>query len=143
MSPKNKLLLGFIVIPFVIVLDFLSKIYAQNFLFVICNKGISFGLGNVGISFLISGSLLTLLSFLLVKENNKVFVISYLMILSAGSANFLDRLLNGCVRDFINIGAFLPYLKFLPLFNLADLTLTAGFVIMLWKIVIKLPNIKS
>lgn len=50
----------------------------------------------------------------------------WLLLLSAGGSNALERLTNGCIFDFLT-------LPFFPLFNLADVFLTISVVFLLWK----------
>jgi len=53
-----------------------------------------------------------------------------ILILSGGISNLFDRLYFGCVIDFIN-------LKFWPVFNLADIYITIGSIIIMLKMISK------
>lgn len=49
----------------------------------------------------------------------------WLLLLSAGGSNALERLIHGCVFDFL-------LLPFFPAFNLADVALSLSVVFLLW-----------
>ncbi len=99
-------------------LDQLSKKYFAN---TICNGGIAFGLkfGNV---FLISLILVTIF-FLILREKNSLSIAGLTLIFAGGVSNFWDRLVFGCVRDFVAIYKF-------PIFNLADAIITIGVAVL-------------
>lgn len=91
------------------------------------NLGIAFGLlpsSGWGIaSLVIIGGMVVLL----LKEIDKlgpILRVSFGLIIGGGLANLIDRLYLGSVRDF-----FLS--RFLPAFNLADLAITIGTVLLI------------
>ncbi len=49
----------------------------------------------------------------------------WLLLFSAGVSNMLERVLSGCIFDFLS-------LPFIPLFNVADVILTLGVVFLIW-----------
>lgn len=55
------------------------------------------------------------------------------LIMAGGISNLMDRFLYGAVIDLIKIG-------FLPVFNLADLMITAGLVLVIYQGAIKRSN---
>lgn len=60
------------------------------------------------------------------QEKDSDSKIALIFILAAGFSNFLDRLIFGCVRDFINLG-------FWPAFNFADLIITIGAIYIIYR----------
>lgn len=52
------------------------------------------------------------------------------LILGGGTANLIDRIMNGYVTDMIQVGTF-------PVFNLADVCINAGVALLLWQIVLQ------
>lgn len=89
-----------------------------------CNINGPFGLGSH--FSLVSAVVLAILAILFKLEKNEQLKSAFLFILAAGFSNFLDRLLSGCVRDFINLG-------FWPAFNFADLIITIGAVYIIYR----------
>ena len=59
------------------------------------------------------------------KNKNKVYLAGYSLILAGAFGNLIDRISFGYVRDFIS----LDLIKF-PIFNVADICLTIGVVLM-------------
>jgi lipoprotein signal peptidase len=93
----------------------------------VCNTGGPFGI--VLPLWLLWGALALAVSFLVRgwwqhEERPSAFV--WLLLLSAGASNILERLHFGCVFDYIA-------LPFLPLFNGADVILTVSVVCLLWR----------
>jgi signal peptidase II len=98
--------------------------------FYICNANISFGLKMpVSIFFLTWLFIFTILTVSLLKKNpaNTTFL---LLILSGAISNMLDRIAVGCIIDFID-------LKFWPVFNLADMFITTGVIMLIYKNIVK------
>jgi len=54
----------------------------------------------------------------------KVYILAIILILTGAISNILDRLMFGCVIDFIDLG-------FWPVFNLADVYITIGGIILI------------
>ena len=111
----------------VILADELSKIIAQKSLAVSCNRGIAFGFGTEGKVMSIIALILVL--WFLVKAKEDVRKIGLTLIFAGGLANLVDRVVSGCVRDFIAIWIF-------PTFNLSDIAITFGVVVTLYALVI-------
>ena len=65
------------------------------------------------------------------KQNNWHY--SLLLVLSGAISNIIDRLIHGCVIDFINIGNF-------PTFNFADICISFGIVLFLIQSYSKKPQ---
>lgn len=112
----------------VVFLDQISKFVAPNFLAVSCNRGVAFGIGNLGP--LPQILVLAIFGYLLTKEQRNRRLLAYGLIIGGGFANLIDRLAIGCVRDFIDLG-FWPVLAWFPTFNLADAAITIGVMILI------------
>lgn len=95
--------------------------------FYICNYGISFGLpiNNTFFWLIYSLFFITFLAFFYHLKNKALleplFLLSFILITSGVLSNAFDRLLEGCVIDFININ-----FLFFPIFNLADILIFIG-----------------
>jgi signal peptidase II len=99
--------------------------------FYICNKGISFGffVPNIVLYPLIAIIFLVSFLYLLEKINFKELIINKIglsFILGGAVANLIDRFNHGCIIDFINLG-------FFPVFNLADIFITGGALLIIFK----------
>ena len=72
-----------------------------------------------------------ILIYLILKEKNTDFInlYSFSFILGGSIGNGLDRILKGFVIDFINLNI----IEF-PVFNIADLSINIGFIILLYSI---------
>ncbi len=92
-----------------------------------CNTGIAFGLfKNAGVVSLVVPIIIVAACFsFLLKQKEKTLVFSLALIAGGGMSNVIDRLMMGCVRDFID-------LKFWPSFNLADSAVTIGVLILVF-----------
>ena len=93
-----------------------------------CNQGIAFGITfNKLLTIVLAFLIIVLLIFLLHKgdvgRNEKQAI--YLIII-AGTANAIDRLIHGCVTDYISVGRW-------PVFNLPDLVIvvSVGYIFFL------------
>jgi signal peptidase II len=56
--------------------------------------------------------------------------IGFGLIIGGGLANIIDRLIDGKVTDFVQVGSF-------PVFNAADSCITVGIVVLFWEMIIK------
>lgn len=119
-----------ILVSFSIVLlsiDQLSKhIIRQVGGFYICNKGVAFGIKVPEI--LLTIFLIMAISTASYTLYKKYFIHNtlYLMLIFSGAlSNIIDRLYFGCVIDFID-------LKFWPVFNLADVYITIGGIMLIF-----------
>ena len=72
-----------------------------------------------------------LLTYLILRKNtiNLFDLISYSFILGGTIGNGIDRILRGFVIDFINLN----FINF-PVFNIADISINIGFIILLYNI---------
>lgn len=110
-----------------IINNFLKFSYVEN-------TGAAFGILNNNIFFLILVSLL--LIFYIIREiknnENKLYVFSMSIILSGALGNLIDRIFRGYVIDFISFTIFNVEM---PLFNIADMLITFGVIILLFLII--------
>ena len=109
-----------LVILLIILFDQISKF---KIAVAACNKGIAFGI-SVNAT-LISVLVLLVIFLTFLREKNQIARIGFSIIFAGGASNLFDRLVVGCVRDFIKIGAF-------PAFNVADIAITFGVLILAW-----------
>ena len=111
----------------VILLDELSKIIAQKYFAVSCNPGLAFGIGEETGGKIAALIALILIFFLLVQAKVNKLKIGFALVFAGGLANFVDRLIWGCVRDFIAISIF-------PSFNISDIVISLGLLIIFYTI---------
>ena len=112
-----------------IIPNFLELNYTQN-------TGVAFGVGNKNILIIIILNILVLgLIIKFIKENelNNKILIPLFMVLAGGISNLVDRVFRGYVVDFININLF----NF-PNFNIADISISIGILILFFVIIKKL-----
>ena len=107
----------------VIVPGFFSLFYIQN-------EGAAWGIfqGKMVFFYLVTLIVVGYLVYMFQQEKNKTKLvgISFALILSGAIGNFIDRLLNGYVVDMFR----LDFINF-PIFNVADVCLTVGVVLIL------------
>lgn len=116
---------SFFLIFLIIIFDQLTKIVIGQVLSISCNKGIAFGIGLDGtLGVLLSIVVLSLIFYLMTREKKALLVFSFVLIFGGGVSNLIDRLVIGCVRDFVNLG-------FWPSFNLADAAITVGVLLLI------------
>jgi signal peptidase II len=112
------------------ILDQLSKYMVRTRGgFYICNKGIAFGISAGSIVFwaLVIGVVYFCYQTLNAKlkiADYKFLRLAMVLVVSGAVSNLLDRLLHGCVIDFID-------LSFWPVFNLADIFIVAGAILII------------
>jgi signal peptidase II len=90
------------------------------------NKGVAFGLaGGAGLGLvLVTAAALALIAFVFSRDPEKGGLWVAVGLLAGGAlGNLIDRLAAGEVTDYIEIGSW-------PAFNLADIAITAGVVLM-------------
>lgn len=119
-------IIKFIVIDnnFVLIPGFLNLSYTEN-------TGIAFGLNenNVILIILVNIVILGIIIKFLKENMDKIDMlefISLILVLVGGFGNLIDRIFRGHVIDFININLF----NF-PVFNMADIYITVGAIILL------------
>lgn len=102
--------------PIVVIKPFLSFSYVEN-------KGILFGLPFTGTPLIIVNALAVIILLILilkyVNAKNNAAIIPPMLILAGAFGNLIDRLMNGFVRDFIEVGSW-------PVFNFADIFISVG-----------------
>lgn len=146
---KKKIIYIIMLILLLVSIDFISKIFVINFLkndFIIINNFLKFTyLKNSGAAFgILSGNIIFLILitiffiyYIIVEMknniNNKLPLISYILILSGACGNLIDRVLRKYVVDFIS---FKIFGKDMAIFNIADIYITFG-VFLLFFIMIK------
>lgn len=142
----NKKYMLFIYAVFILILDQISKyfvyLYKPNIILIkkvlsityAKNNGIAFSMlsGNRFFIILISFVLISLFLYIIYKDmkkdNNKFKLILYAILLGGILGNLLDRLIRGYVIDFISIKIFTYYF---PVFNLADICITVGVILLI------------
>tara|TARA_B100002051_G_C16678627_1_gene608496 strand:+ start:425 stop:874 length:450 start_codon:yes stop_codon:yes gene_type:complete len=113
---------------FIVINFFIDLTHIHNF-------GVSFGLFSGYISFwilaLIGLLIVFFIYYLMLTSNDKFEKIGLFIIIGGALSNILDRLIHGYVIDFIS----LHYNKFYwPAFNLADIYITIGILMIIFNI---------
>ena len=121
---------------FIKINEYLDIVYVKNF-------GVSFGLFSNTVPFwvlVIIGIMIILFIFyLMIKSDKKLEKLSYFIILAGAISNISDRAINGYVIDFLS----LHYNNFYwPAFNLADIYITVGIIMLLSSFFIKSEKYK-
>lgn len=119
-------LASYLIFSLVILTDQISKFFlASN-----CNAGVAFGfLGSNKLLVVALSAFVLLVCFYYLKRTSERFTfIALSLILAGGTSNLIDRVVVGCVRDFINFG-------FFPSFNLADSAITIGIATIMLKFI--------
>ena len=143
---KQKRLYFIIISIVILILDQLSKylislnygiLENKNFILfninIVRNYGAAFNIftGNriflSLVSFIIS--LFIIYFILTINKDNNIDFYSYSFILGGTLGNGLDRILKGYVIDFIN----LKFINF-PVFNIADISINIGFILILYSL---------
>ena len=142
---------------FLIALDLFTKFIIQNYLFLnqsikinafvdlvyVQNFGVSFGLFSGFVShwilIFVASLVVILICFLLIKSNKKFEKLAYFVVIIGALSNILDRLINTYVVDFIS----LHYKNYYwPAFNLADIYITIGIIMLIMSFFIKSKTVK-
>lgn len=92
------------------------------------NRGVAFGLlgeGGALVTVLAAVALVVLVAFFFTHARRPLVWLPVGLLLGGALGNLLDRLREGSVTDFIDVG---PW----PTFNLADAGITVGVVVLLW-----------
>lgn len=122
----SNVISGFVLIP-----NFISFIYAEN-------EGVAFSMlsGNRLFIILITILLLGILIYMLEKEhvnsrqNLKLVVLSYGFLFGGILGNLIDRIIRGYVVDYVSLNIIGYHF---PIFNLADLFITLGVILLVIK----------
>jgi len=119
------------VVVSIIVFDQISKALAVKFLPTVCNLGFAFGVfpfSNL-LSTVLIIVILVSIAILFLNQKGQSFALA--LILGGGFSNLVDRLIRGCVVDFVKW----PVFANLPAFNLADAAITVGVVLLILNII--------
>jgi len=134
----SQILLFFAGISLIAAIDqFFKHKIRQNGGFFVCNKGISFNFPLPHATFwilLIFIIFVIGVCFYLYKKSavSSHFLLSLVLIGGGTASNGLDRLFFGCVFDYVRFP-----LKYLPLFNLADVSIFLGTCFLLFALLFK------
>ena len=149
MKKRNNILLVIILVSVFLSLDLLLKYLVSTYLTSITiidnffsltytlNDGAAFSIFASKTYLLIFFSLLCLIFILYELKNNitdRVLSIGYSLVLSGLLGNFIDRLIDGYVIDYL---AFKIFGYNYPIFNLADTLIVVGIIIVLIKEILK------
>ena len=143
-----KFISSIILIAIIVIIDQISKFYVltgsilstqiTSFLNIVdvWNEGISFGLFSGEYSNLIftaiTGIIILILTYLLLKTPTKVMKITYSIILGGSIGNIIDRIRYGAVFDFIDLHIGDAHW---PAFNIADSFICLGGAMLIWNII--------
>lgn len=125
----SKYIVGYYEFNFSLIRNFLSFIYTKN-------EGIAFSMfAGKKILIILSSVVLLLILFSFLKKDylsknkdNILLDIGYGILFGGILGNLIDRIIRGAVVDFISLKLFNYYF---PIFNLADLFITCGVIILL------------
>src|SRR5665647_1241059 len=118
-------LFWFLLASLVLLSDQLSKMLIRLYGgFYICNPHIALGIVIPEILFWFFWTAIIILIVYCLCKNYFIHNTLYLILILAGAlSNLIDRLWHSCIIDFINLG-------FGPIFNLADLCITLGAIML-------------
>lgn len=126
--PNFKTIIFVLVAVFVFTLEEAAKLFLmmESGKYV-CNSGFAFGLGflNSAASTVVSSVFIIFSVVLFFKVKQDLAKLGSALIVGGGFANLSDRIVEGCVTDYIKI------FPFFPRFNIADIAITMGFVILI------------
>jgi lipoprotein signal peptidase len=102
----------------------------------VCNVGVAFGLAlPTDIIWLSTFIFLAIAMYAIGSETYVGDRLAWLAVFLGGTVNALDRMMHGCVKDYISLSRF-------PSFNLADMMLFLGIVFLLGTILGMIPKVK-
>jgi signal peptidase II len=108
--------------------------FAPELIRYVCNKNIAWSIPIApGFFYLVWVVIFLILVYCLAKSKTEIEKISLTVILSGAASNLFDRLTHGCVSDFID-------LKFWPVFNLADICITIGIIMLAYSMIKNNPR---
>lgn len=137
---KNRYIRMSIVIIFLIFLDQIIKLNVINNIEKVPylqNSGGAFGIGDNSTTFFILINIVVLgiiIKFIYSQKDriDRKTLISLTLILAGGFSNLIDRIVRGFVIDYIDITGFVKF----PLFNIADICIVLGWILLFISIVI-------
>lgn len=132
MTKPKRLVLSLLFVFFLFFIDQFSKyLIRQSGGFYLCNQGIAWGIKLPTFIFWIFWILIILVIFYLFYKEffkttfpKKYLVYALILIFSGAVGNLTDRIVFGCIIDFID-------LKIWPVFNLADSFITIGVILII------------
>ena len=103
------------------------------------NTGISFGIlsGKTYIIICLSVLIIGYMVYEFIKSNNKLHLISVILVISGAFGNLIDRIFRGYVVDFISF-SFFGYEA--SIFNIADSFITIGIILYIINIIMEGKN---
>lgn len=109
----------------IILLDQISKVLVvSSHMPFVCNEGFAFG---IRLGILNSLTVILIILFCIYfyrRERERITRFGYLLVIGGGISNLVDRLIRGCVVDFIDF-------KIWPAFNLADAAISVGVAVLI------------
>ena len=145
---RIRVLTSLILISFILIADYISKQYIEELnqaitinsfitFYKVYNYGIAFSifnnLNNTGL--LVLNSIIIIVLIIILRElfinirKSMLYITGLSMIFAGGLANLIDRFDNSSVTDFISLN--LGNIYFPAIFNLADLSISFGAVIII------------
>ena len=129
-TPQSLAWVSFLFSAALVILDQLSKFLMRTYFSenVICNTAGAWGIP-LPVPLLIALSFGVLFLLVTWQLHERSISGSAVWLLAGGTGNLIDRMIQGCVTDFIRIFSF-------PVFNLADVYLTVGtlfLVLFIWR----------
>ena len=119
---KTNTKLAFLFLVFIAVDQLAKNVFAFTSF---CNKNIAWNIPvHAGIFYFVWIAIVASLIYIFFKSKNIYPKIFLIIILSGAISNIIDRVRLGCVVDYID-------LKFWPVFNLADVYITVGIILLL------------
>lgn len=141
----KKILFSSIIIFSIILLDQLSKALVLRFgVSHACNTGFAFGIFQGILNGLIAVLVLLVVIYSLTREQKPIVWLGLALVIGGGTSNVLDRVLRGCVIDFIKwlSQTWLPLPGWLqssltrwPAFNFADMAISVGVGILILSLI--------
>jgi len=131
---KNRIQLFFLFVLLIASDQLLKLLFSEKS---VCNKNLAWGIPIApGVFYFFWLIIFFLLIYHFLKSENIFNKIALTFILSGAVSNLADRIIHGCVIDFID-------LKFWPVFNLADIYITMGIsLLVVIYIKYKIPDTK-
>ncbi|MBI3342188.1 signal peptidase II [Candidatus Curtissbacteria bacterium] len=133
MNLKKRKDSSLVLIFFLVLADQSTKFLALTFLPTVCNHAYALGWLEQIFSIYVPIGALLLLFYFLGRAQTKLARLSYALIVAGGFANLIDRVLRGCVVDYVTLFTF-------PSFNFADVLISGGATCLVISFFVKTPN---
>ncbi|NTU67221.1 MAG: signal peptidase II [Candidatus Moranbacteria bacterium] len=101
--------------------------------FYICNHGIAFGIPIPSELFYLAWGIIIVSILIFRKRISRNSIFPVMFVLSGAISNIIDRIRFGCVTDFIDLHIW-------PVFNLADISITLGALLILMSWAFRKPR---